>query len=657
MNIVCDIFSNIRGNAVHHFRRPPAPKYGIRIPVAVILLFLIIPLTASAKKIDVDVQIEVNQVFIGESVRMTVKVSGYKDGMDPDLSQIKDCIVNSRGFGDQSFQNISIINGRRTVTGFSGRVFQYDIIPAKTGSLRMGPVIVRHKKETAIIPGPLLTVKGIEKQDYVLLSIEPSKSNVIVDEPFTVNMHLLIKALPNPYREAPPISPDDPPHLEVPYIDNNAFEGLEGPDIQKKLQSMVINNPRVAGFKLNNFTIGSFFGQDSAAQFQLKSIQVEKNGILYHDYSIPITYTPNTEGDYTFGPANFKGSIYVGATASGKGIKKSIYSIAEQKTVHVIPPPEEGRPASYIGAIGTGLNVKAVMDTQTCKVGDPLTLTLEISGDIRLENISAPRLSLQDNITKDFRVYEDAVRGKTVDNSRIYKYTVRPSLEGTLEFPPVEVSFYNPQSKAYETVSTSPIPIRANQASEFQDSTVIDTSDHSVTIIPSGSDPDMMVPAPITVRANLAESESIFVPSLHIPILLLGPMIFLAAYALRTGRKLLPAVSQKKRQRSAASTAIKRIKAADTSPDNGHETASALREYAATRLGLKASALTPAELKTILAEHNISAATAEKFTTLLEKSFNAGFQNSSPNDSSAETDTAAACKAISDMEGELCRKQ
>jgi hypothetical protein len=653
MNILHDIFSNIRGKAVHHLSCRRFPKYGIRIPAAAILLILVIPLTASAKKIDVEIQTDANEIFIGESVQMIIKVSGYKDGMDPDLSQIKDCTVTSQGFADRRFHNTLVINGHRTVSGFSGRIFQYDITPAKTGSVRLGPITVSHKNDKASFAGPQIIVRGVEKQDYVLISIEPSKSNVIVDEPFTVNMHLLIKALPEPYREAPPISPNDPPHLQIPYIDNNGFEGLDGPDIQKKMQAMVVNNPRAAGFEINNFNIGSFLGEDTPARFDLKSLQVEKNGIRYHDYNIPVTYIPNTEGKYTFGPVNFKGRIYIGATDTGKGITKSIYSIAEQKTVNVVPPPEEGRPASYIGAIGSGLSVKAAMDAQTCKVGDPLTLTLEISGDIRLENISAPQLSLQDNITKDFRIYEDAVHGKTVNNSRIYKYTVRPSVEGTLEFPPIEVSFYNPQSKAYETVSTSPIPIRANQASEFQDSTVIDTADHSVTIIPSGADPQIMVPAPISVNANLAESESIFVPSLHIPLLLLGPMIFIIASALRAGRKLLPAVSKKQRQRSAAAAAIKRIKAANAA---SHETASALREYAAVRLGLNASALTPAELKSILTKNNISSGTSEKFTTLLEQNFNAGFQNSKADDRTAKTDTAAACQVIRDMEVELCRK-
>lgn len=528
------------------------------------------------------------------------------------------------------------------------------------------PASAKTNKHSTTAPGPTLFVRGIEKQEYVHLSIEASKQTVIVSEPFSINLRILIKALPNPYRKASPIAADRPPVIQIPYIKKDNFEGLQEPNIEKKLQGMVINNRQTPGFAINNFTFDSFFNT-SLARFNFNPKEITKNGIKYFEYQFLLDYIPTSEGSFSFDTVSFKGPVYTSVTKDGRGVSKSIYAIAEKVVVEVIPPPQEGLPASYFGAIGTKLTAKANLDSQTCKVGDPLTLTLTIAGDIQLENIYAPALTLQDNLNKDFRIYDDSVRSETDNGQRIYKYTTRPSTAGTLEFPPVELSYYNPNSKTYETVFTAPIPIRANPATEFKESTVIDTSEQSITI--TATNPNISIAAPISMQP-ISNHQSAFVPKLHLPLLLLGPILLLISTILQASKKMMPKAARQQRQRTAATNAIQRIQTISSpSVAVGHppspteqkhptrnpqqEITSALREYLSMRLDIKSASLTPSELSEALAKNRISAKTAKNFYDILEHNFNASFQTGTQNSSELKKATAEATEIIKTIESEL----
>ncbi len=624
---------------------------------------------AWAKEIKLEASVSQVRIFIGETTRLTLKVDGFKQGMNPDLSAIKDCSITPRGHMDQSI--MSIVNGRRT--GFSGRIFQYDIAPTRTGSIQLGPITVNHARGKTSIPGQTIAVRGVEAQQRVLLFLEQSKPEVIVDETFTVQLRVLVQKLPPPYVETSPLPSERPPRLHIPYLKNEAFEGLEGPNVEKLLNGMLIRNRRAPGLAVNDYTVESnpfdgFFNMQSLhnrqqpARFDFKPTTVNHNGLSYFEYKLPIDYVPTTEGTYTFGPVSFKGEVFVKATPSGQGITEPIFAVVEAKPIRVVAPPEEGRPASYVGAIGSRLVAKASLDAQTCKVGDPLTLKIDISGDIRLENLFAPRLSLQEDLGADFRIYEDSVHSETHEDSRLYRYTVRPSRAGTYEFPPVAISFYNTNKRSYDTILTDPIPIRANPATEVEQSIVIDTVEQSVTIVAEDTDPNLLVPAPIAMPRNIAEPESIFTARLHLPLLILGPILFLIGAALRAGRRLMPAVERRHRHATAADHVLERLQhapalATTSAAAARQEIAAALRQYVEMRLDLLSAALTPTDLALALAKHDVSKEIAARFSDLLLRNFNASFQAMDQSQDDIQHDASNACDVISELDEEFQSKE
>ena len=281
-----------------------------------------------------------------------------------------------------------------------------------------------------------------------------------------------------------------------------------------------------------------------------------------------------------------------------------------------------------------------------------------ISGDIRKENLFAPRLSLQENLGKDFRIYEDSVHSVTRDGARVYQYTVRPSRAGTLEFPPIAVSFYNTKTRLYDTVLTEPIPVRANPAVEVESSIVIDTSRQSVTIMTEEADSNASVPAPFDASANFSHSVTLFTPRLHVPILLLGPLLFLVSSLLRVIRRHLPSAARYRQQITAPSQALSHLAeipdATEKVPGEARQAiVGTLRTYIEMRFGIAATALTPPDLAAVLSTHKVPEALSEQFVGLLERNFNAGFQSDAQSVTAISSETKAACHMIVKLEEQL----
>ena len=142
---------------------------------------------------------------------------------------------------------------------------------------------------------------------------------------------------------------------------------------------------------------------------------------------------------------------------------------AEATGVRVLPIPEEGRPASFTGAVGDfRLDVQA--KPTDVEVGQPVTLTLTLqdaSGRANLDSVLPPALASNAELTRDFRVPTDALSGEVVGNAKRFTVTVRPTRAGIEAIPPIEFSSFEPATKSFRTVRSPAIPIAVRPASRM----------------------------------------------------------------------------------------------------------------------------------------------------------------------------------------------
>lgn len=128
--------------------------------------------------------------------------------------------------------------------------------------------------------------------------------------------------------------------------------------------------------------------------------------------------------------------------------------------ITVTPLPEKDKPASFGGAVGS-FAISSKMDKKTLSTDDVATLTLTISGSGNLKLIEAQKLSLPNGLNTYDPVTIDTVtsRSTTISGSKIITYVITPHTPGDYEIPPVEFTYYNPETNTYVTESTAAIKL------------------------------------------------------------------------------------------------------------------------------------------------------------------------------------------------------
>ncbi len=588
-----------------------------------VTLFALV-VTAVAAEITLKATPSRPNIYLGESFNLTVELSGADQKVgEPDLSALQAAEVQFLGQHSNSRTSISIINGRMTRDVHEGRVYSYQIKPKVEGAFRAGPVHVTVGGKRHSASGGLVQVKGIEKQDVVVAAVNASSTTVLVEEPFEVVVTVAVAELPEPYAaNNEPLHPQQLPQITADFLEiREDIKGLKGPDLNQFLNSLVDQSGQQPSFAINNYQardfggFGSLFGDGDPfkprpIRFRLEPQRIVIDGKNYRQYSLKLNYTANQEGEYIFGPLTFKGSVMAGVTQERQPVMRDIYTIGPAATVRVVPPPDEGRPEWFVGAVGKELKAVATLDTMVCKVGDPLTLTLEITGAISISNLRAPLLSLQPELSRDFRIYDDNISTDTLLNGKRFKYRVRPTREGTLEFPPVKIAYYDTALQSYKNVTTEPVPLQARATTQ------IATLDNG-----EGEDMDAgltarttPLPCAITLNARGAANDALR-PAMRDTLLLLlvAPLLCLFALLMRPLATALANLRSHNRRSAALRQALSALTRAKT-PQAASE---AVRGYLTERFDAHGDSLTPAEAVGTMRLHQVTAKAAQEVGTLL----------------------------------------
>ena len=587
------------------------------------LLFCFSFSSVLATEVTLNVQLARQAIYLGESVNLNISVEGADQGVSaPDLSALSRAEVQFLGAHSNSRSSISVINGRVKREIYQGRVFAYQIKPLDKGRFHVGPLRVKIAGKTYQHLGVALEVTGIEQQEFVLAKVSASSPAILVEEPFTVTLSVAVADLPEPYaKDNEPLFANLPPQLSVDFLELNRQQdpGLKGPDLNQLLNGLIDQTGRQPSFSLNNYqsrnmmNVGSLFDGDPfqarPIRFRLPVTRKKINGKFYREYTLTLNYVASKEGDYTFGPVTFKGKIIAGVNESQQAIPQEIYTIGPAVTVRVTPPPDEGRPDCFIGAVGRNAQATAVLDASLCKVGDPLTLTLEVTGGVSISNMRTPIIGLQPELTRDFRVYDENVKSETLANGKRFTYQVRPLREGTLEFPPVKIGYYNSEHRAYEILTTQPLPLQAKPTTQ------IATASGPLTDEKGLEESQARLPCGITV-VPLAKMNDSLCPSLQRMLLLVlsGPLACLLLLLKTPFGRFLANL----RAYNRTTGALRRVQRACHQAKTPSHLLQATRYYLAERLGLSSgTALTPGDATAALTAQGIPLELALELQTLL----------------------------------------
>lgn len=450
----------------------------MRIPeVACWLLLIGMARGVVAQEPELIVEIEKREIFEGESVLYRVTVNHVENPTAPVLSGLADFDVANLGEQSLNSQQITIINGRRTEIIRRGMQYNYRLTPRKSGVFTLPAPTAKVGND--VLTGKEITLRVVapEVQDVVILEMTTDRTSVYPMQPFELSLRILVKDLPGELSDRDPLTVQPkPPALTLGWLTDEQIP--DGIDVSKSWRELLepIVSRQGNGFQVNNIGMQSVFSlfDSQATGFHPTPKRTTRKGqngedAGYWEYRFHRKLISPKLGTYRFGPATVKGTF--GDRFEGEQlVGRDIYALAKSVVVTVKDVPFDGRPESYIGAVGT-FDVTAELAPTSARVGDPMTLTVALTGQGTLADARPPAISALPGIAESFRVYE-ATEDSTA-NSRRFTYSLRPLNTSVAEFPAIPVSFFDVETEEYVTRTTEPIELSIGEAETLSSSDIV----------------------------------------------------------------------------------------------------------------------------------------------------------------------------------------
>lgn len=125
-----------------------------------------------------------------------------------------------------------------------------------------------------------------------------------------------------------------------------------------------------------------------------------------------------------------------------------------------VQPLPEGVPEGFNGAVGR-FELAATLDRQSVTLGEPVMLRLTITGAGNFDQLIPPELPVPDA----WRVYDNppeqntGITGGLLVGEKTFEWLIIPSETGSQTLPEITLDFFDPDTLAYRSVSTSPVTL------------------------------------------------------------------------------------------------------------------------------------------------------------------------------------------------------
>ena len=130
--------------------------------------------------------------------------------------------------------------------------------------------------------------------------------------------------------------------------------------------------------------------------------------------------------------------------------------LSEPVVLIVRDPPVAGRPDDFTGVVGD-VRIGARVDSAGVRAGDPMTLTVRVSGEGNVKFFQRPSIEVPwaDLVAANERVELDSTL-PTVRGAKEFDWILTPRVAGELELPAFRYSYFDPSSGQYETALSDP---------------------------------------------------------------------------------------------------------------------------------------------------------------------------------------------------------
>ena len=297
-------------------------------------------------------------------------------------------------------------------------------------------------------------------------------------------------------------------------------------------------------------------------------------------------------------------------------VKKKI--VAPGIDIQVDPLPQ--RPAAFSGGVGR-FNISGQMDKTETKANDPIKIRVIVSGTGNLKLIKQPVITLP----ADFDKYEPKVTEQTkltaagIEGSKIYDFLIVPRHQGKYDIPPVEFTYFDTNSKSYQTVKTEGFHLDvakgsgSSSVSDFSGQEDLQELNKDIRYIKTGD----------TEQHQLG--DFFFGSTAYMVSIAALVLVFISLFVIFRQRAIDNANVTKMRGKKANKVATKRLKQAsklmmDNKPGEFYdEVLRALWGYVGDKLNIPVAQLSHDNISQKLAERGVHQSIIDKFLGALDE--------------------------------------
>ncbi len=373
---------------------------------------------------------------LGEEATLTITIEDQRNAPAPSPPMVPDFQVEPAGT-QTSFQ---FINSRQS----SSVAYSFRLTPTRTGTFSVGPFSYVIGNQSLDLPAVQVQVVGRNSpagtsstestSDRLFARIEADTTNIFYQQSFDLSIAIY----------------------------------SQGFNLDRNVE--LVDMP-TTGLQLQQF-------------HQVSANREVFNGQAYDVRRFKCRATALTAGQFTLAPTLRVGILVQRKSRGdfdpfgffGGGVESRPRELPTQPLVlNIRPVPQEGRPAGYAGAVGA-FDFDAQMTPTEVNAGEPITLTMSISGRGNLDMVSPPALAQADG----FRVYEPKMTVNDLDGERgsgrrVFEQVLIPKSDKVKELGALSFSFLNPETGRYETQTRGPFPIvvhfSSNEAARIVQST------------------------------------------------------------------------------------------------------------------------------------------------------------------------------------------
>ncbi len=592
-----------------------------------ILIFqiLILPFVASAQKVNITGEAP-NVVKVGERFQLVYKVDAKTEA--PHI-KLPDELTVLSGPGVSQSTSIQIINGRRS-TKFN-LTFTYIMVADQEGKFTIPPASVEKDGQTA-------------KSNPV--TIEVVKGSAPVKKQNNTG---------NPNNNQQTRSPGEDFFVRVHLSRNNLYQG-EHLVATLKLYTRL----SIAGFEDVKFpSFSGFFNQEIETPSQISLQRENVNGKIYQTGVIrKYVLFPQRSGKITINPFEVEAVVREQIRSNdpfddffgGRYRRYTVKDESPETTLNVKPLPPDA-PPTFHGAVGN-FKLETSVDKTQLKANESITLRVKVSGDGNLKLMETPQLTFPG----DFEVYDPQVNpsirvtSSGARGSITYEYLLIPRHAGEFTLDPVKISYFNPATKSYKTLTGQTFNISVEKGDKSSGGVAVSNySKQDVTNI--GTDIRFIR----TGSLGLKPMDTIF----------FGSSLFWLIYILGIGLTIIILLIRRKkikenadqllmRTKKASKVSKKRLRAAARELKAGNDAAmyeavlKAIWGYLADKLTIDAASLTRDNVGDMLKNKNVTEETIESLIKLID---DCEFAQYAP--SAAQTDSKTVYNQAATIIGKL----